>query len=171
MAIETPPIRVPTAASERAELRTVGQRRRRVLRRVLLVAVLALAMLVLTVVNREQQAIDSCRERMEYALKVFQERYDQGLPSPTELPLPSESGEVGRRLREHVLYNWFYTESARAEVGVCCCQHAHTPLFFPDGRHVIIFNVRQGRYELRWMEEDEFARRADDLGLRVRVQP
>ncbi len=160
-----------TPASDEAALRTLGQRRRRVWRSVLLVVLLTLVMVMLSVMNRDQQAIDSCRERMEYAVREFQRQFDEHGISPTALPLPQDTPDAAARMREHVLYNYLYTESALTEVGVCCCRYPHSRLFQPAGRHVITFNVRDGRYLLRWVKEEEFRQKADDLGLRVPIRP
>lgn len=157
--------------SEQVARRTLRQRRRRVWRSIALVIVLMLAMVVLSILNRDQQEIDACRERMAFATQEFQRLYDERGTTPSALPLPEGDAEARDRIRSHVLYNVLYTKSSRTEVGVCCCQAPHDPLFLPPGRHVIVFNVREGRYDLRWMSEDEFVRQADDLGLRVRLAP
>lgn len=157
--------------SEQVARRTLGMRRRRVWRSVGLVVLLTLAMVILSVMNRDQQSIDACRERMTFAVGEFQRQLDERGISPSALPLPEGDADARERFRGHVLYNVLYTGSSRTEVGVCCCQEPHDRLFMPPGRHVIVFNVRQRRYELRWMTEEEFVRRADELGLRVRLAP
>jgi len=161
----------PVWATDEAALRTLGQRRRRVWRSVLLVGALIVVMVTLSVMNRDQQAIDSCRERMEYAVREFQRQFDERGVSPAVLPLPQDTPDAAARMREHVLYNYLYTESALTEVGVCCCRYPHSRLFQPAGRHVITFNVKEGRYLLRWVREEEFRQQADDLGLRISIHP
>lgn len=158
------------ASTESVAWRTLFERRRRVWRSVLLVLILSLAMIVLSIVNRDQQEVDGCRQRMEYAVAEFQRQYDEKGLSPTAVPLPEGTGELADRLRAHIHYNWFYTESPHEEVGVCCCRHPHTRLFLPAGRHVITFSVRQRKYKLTWMNEDEFVRRAEALGLRLLLE-
>ena len=170
---ESPASLLPSAPSERAARRTLAQRRRRVLRSALTVIAIMLVMLVLTVLNRDEQALHACRERMEQALQTFQKHHEEWLRDPLKFPLPSVEAQLGDVWRDHVLDNWRYTEQAATtnEVGVCCCERPHSRLFRPSGRHVIVFNVPQQKYELRWMNEDEFIRRADELGFRRPVRP
>lgn len=173
----TTPVPAPSersVASERAEQRTIGKRRRRVIRSVFTVVVVTLAMVFLSALNRSVVDIRSCRERMQYAVDRFQERYDFGDRRTVAFPLPDsaaddpDSERRAQRLRAHVYYNPSPSDSragAWGEIGVCCCRRPHNRLFRPAGRHVILFNFKQVRYELRWMEEDEFAREAPRLNL------
>ena len=176
---DSEPAAAKTTLSERAEQRTVGERRRRVWRNLLLFVVVTLAIVVLSLLNRDEQAIRSCRDRMEYAVRVFQEREDKGEAPLPLLPLPEKetrADDAEQRLmawRDHTQYNVLYSErvSRARQVGVCCCLHAHTRLFWPIGRYVIIFDVPSRKYELRWMDERAFADQADDLELRAPGQP
>jgi hypothetical protein len=170
---DTPPLSNPSVTSDRVALRTLGERRRRVLRNVLFVVVVSLVMLVLTVANRDQQAIDGCKERMEYAVKTLREHHREWLRDPQKFALPLIEAHLGDTWRYHVLDNWRFTEQAAfaREVGVCCCERPHSPLFLAAGRHVIIYHVAEQEYELKWMTEREFARRAEELGLRVSIRP
>ncbi len=173
MATESPASASPEAPSERVALRTMVQRRRRVLRSVLAVVLGALVLLVLSILNRDAQALEACRQRMEQALKTFQQHHQEWLRDPLKFPLPSVEAQLGDVWREHVLDNWRFTEQAAYahEVGVCCCEQPHSRLFRPAGRYVILFNVPEQKYELKWMDEPEFARRAVELGLRVGARP
>jgi hypothetical protein len=176
---DSQPTTARTTLTERAEQRTLAKRRRRVWRNLLFFVVVTLAIVVLSLLNRDEQAIRSCRERMEYAVRVFQEREDKGEPPLPLLPLPDKdtrADDAERRLmawRDHTHYNVLYSErvTRAREVGVCCCLHAHTRLLWPVGRYVVILDAPRRRYELRWMDEREFADRADDLELRVPGQP
>lgn len=166
MTVEQPTPQTP-AASDAVARRTMGERRRRVVRSVLTVVVVTLLLLFLSILNRDQQAIEGCRERMEYMVKVFQEHRDKGLRSPSELPMSSQD----RGHRDEYVYNWLYTESYRPKVGVCCCRVPHTRLFQLPRRYVIVFDSKERKYRLEWMKETEFAARAAELGLRVSVRP
>ncbi len=158
-----------SAASQRVERRTLGERRRRVWRNVLFVIAVTVVMLVLSLMNRDEQAIRGCRERLERVLQVFQKLHDSGDPPPALLPLPQEGDRVSEEVRSHMHYNVLYSERIlfSREVGVCCCLQPHARLFQPSGRHVIILDTQRGKYELRWMDETEFERRAAELGLPV----
>jgi hypothetical protein len=176
---DTPASLPPTDLTDRAALRAMRESRRRVWRSILTVVVVTLGMIVVLILNRDHQAVRSCRTRMEYAVQELQKRYDNGEHSPLELPLPQDVGDAGdgrreiERLRRHVYYNVLHAAriSFAREVGVCCCRQPHTRLLLPDGRHVIIFNVERGTYELCWLDETEFARRAGELELRVPIAP
>ena len=170
---ELPASLSPGAPSERVARRTLAQRRRRVLASALTVILITLVMLLLTILNRDEQAVRACRERMEQALVTFQQHHEEWLRDPLKFPLPSVEAQLGDVWREHVLDNWRYTEQAAAadDVGVCCCERPHSRLFRPSGRHVIVFNVPGQKYGLRWMDEDDFVRRADELGFRLPVRP
>jgi hypothetical protein len=173
MPTELPAAVSPGAPIEPVALRIMAQRRRRVIRGVLTVILGTLVILVLSILNRDQQALDACRARMEDALKTFQEHHQDWLRDPLKFPLPSIEARLGDEWRDHVLDNWRFTEQAAysREVGVCCCERPHTRLFRPAGRYVILFNVPAQKYELKWMHESEFARRAAELGFRIERRP
>ncbi len=163
-----------TPAGQRVAHETLVQRRRRVIRSVLAVLAMTVVMVLLSLAGRDQQSIESCRQRMEAAVKILQESHGEWLRDPLKFPLPSIADRLGDVWREHVLDNWFYTEQAasKREVGVCCCERPHHRMFMSDGRYVIIFDVRRQRYELQWMDESRFAQRAEELGLHARrVRP
>lgn len=175
MTTDAPASATSSAIREDAALRTMRERRRRVWRNVLAVVVVTAGIGVLTILNRDAAAIRSCRKRMEFAALRFQELRDKGLPSEPVLPLPedvdgaAESRKRIMELRDHVHYNVFYADRATftREVGVCCCLRPHSRLFRSSGRHVIILDVDRGVHSVVWMDEAEFARRAEQLGLRV----
>lgn len=160
---------------DRAALRTLRERRRRVWRSMAGVLVITLGMLVLLVINRDNQAIRSCRSRMEFARAELQRLHDDGSLPPRVLPWPAPVEGVRGQSRArvtasgHVHYDPFHSTrfGAASRVGVCCCKKPHTRLFFSDGRHVVIYDVQQGQYELQWMDEARFAQEAEGLGLRV----
>ncbi len=165
----------PVAA--RAQQRTLRERRRRVWRNVGLVVVVTIVMVVLTQFNRNEQAIRSCQQRMEYARKLFQDRQDQGLPALEDLPLPGSGAATPEErqrladLRNHTIYNMRYSGQTllSRQIGVCWCRRPHTRLFRSPGRYVII--LENGKYEWRWMDETEFRERADDLGISLAPGP
>lgn len=165
----------PTTAgettSQRVSRKTMRQRRWRVWRGVLLVVALLVVAVVLSFLTREQQEIGAARERMEYACQTLQRLYAQDGGTPRKLPLPDQSEDLQQTLREHVHYNKLYAESPRPVVGVLCSRNPHQRLFRPSGRFVITFDAHRKQFELQWMNEAEFARRARDLGLQVSVQP
>jgi hypothetical protein len=170
---ETPTALSPDAPSERVARRTLAQRRRRVLRSALIFIVITLVMLVLSILARDEQAVRACRERMEQALVTFQQHHEEWLRNPLKFPLPSVEAQLGDVWRDHVLDNWRYTEQAAIadEVGVCCCERPHSRLFRPSGRYVIVFNVPRQKYELHWLNEEDFLKRANELGFRLPLRP
>jgi len=170
---EPPVTAASTVAGQRVLLQALRRRRRRVLWRVAVFVGLTLLMVVLSVVNRDREAIQTCRTRMETAARVLRSHHADWLRDPQKFPLPAIASELGDVWRLHVLENWRFTEHAAfaREVGVCCCERPHNRLFLPAGRHVIIYNVSQQEYYVRWMDAADLAQRAEELGLRVRVGP
>lgn len=163
--------------SARAASRTLRERRRRVWRSALTVVIVTAGMVILLIINRDNQTIRSCRERMEYALQELERLREEEGRAPRELPVAGESGLAddgatpAQQMRAHVYYNMLYAYSMEIgygrEIGVCCCKRPHTRLFLPNGRHVIVFNVERETFELHWMDEADFARRSEELGLKV----
>lgn len=161
--------------AERVAKRTVRERRGRVLRSALLFGLVTAGMALVLVVNRDNQQIRSCAARMEYAVGELQRMYDEDTRVPLQLPVPPEvATSTDTRVqapdrRSHVHYDAFFTARlGRApQMGVCCCVRPHTRLMLPNGRHVITFDAAQGKYAVQWMDEAEFVRRQDELGLRV----
>jgi hypothetical protein len=166
------------AARDQAIARqTINRRRRRVIRSTIGVVVIVIAMVVLSMLSRDQEAVRTCRERMEYAVERFQDLHDQDQAAPLSFPMPSspdaEHARALQALRTHIHYNMLYTNRliyTSGEVGVCCCSTPHGRLFRSAGRHVILYNVADGTYRVVWMDESAFAQRADGLGLRVLPQ-
>lgn len=173
MSLKASPTQPATGPPSSNRERTFGERRRRVWRGLFVTFAATVLVVALSISNRSQQAITSCRERMEYAVRLLQERYTESLRDPSRFPLREIAEQFGSPWRDHVLENWRYTEQAASvrEVGVCCCEQPHARPFGRDGRHVILFNVKQQRFELVWLDEEPFQRRAEALGLAVRVRP
>jgi hypothetical protein len=154
--------------SARVAQQTMRRRRRRVVQSVLWIIGTVLIMIVLTVLTRDEQDVESCRQRFESMRQAFQAERDEGRGRPMTLPLTGEDAQ-NANFRSHVYYNYFFDESARPVVGVCCCNSAHDRLFQPAGRFVVLYDVKARKYELKWMEETEFAKQAAELGMRLSV--
>ncbi|MEW6252545.1 MAG: hypothetical protein AB1716_18055 [Planctomycetota bacterium] len=146
-------------------LRTMKIRRRRVVRNALSVLLVLAVIIVASLHSRNEQAIESCKRRMEHAARVFQDQRPDGFPMRG--PDGASDAEL-TTLRDHVYYNWLYMDSSRAEVGVCCCREPHARFIGGEPvRHVIVYVVSTRLYEFREMPESQFTERADDLGLRA----
>jgi hypothetical protein len=145
----------------------MAERRRRVVRSVLTVLFISLVMVVLSALNRDRAAIDSCEQRMRYAVRVLQDNHKQWLQAPSTFPLDIIRDRLGDAWNGSVFENSRFTEQAAfmVSVGVCCCERPHGRLFRPGLRHVVVYRVREETYDLLTLEEGEFARRADGLGL------
>ena len=158
---------VTTPTDDRVALRTMAERRRRVVRSVLTVVFVTLVMVVLSVLNRDRAAISSCEDRMRYAVRVLQENHKQWLKDPARFPLDVIRDRLGDAWNSGVFENSRFTEQAAfmGSVGVCCCERPHGRLFRPGLRHLIVFKVREETYQFLTLEEGEFARQADGLGL------
>jgi hypothetical protein len=152
----------------------MAERRRRVVRSVLTVGFISLVMVVLSAMNRDREAIDSCEQRMHYAMRVLQDNHKQWLQDPSVFPLVIIRNRLGDAWNAGVFENLRFTEQTAfmGSVGVCCCERPHGRLFRPGLRHMIVYRVRGETYDLVTLEESEFARQADGLGLRgVLLQP
>ncbi len=159
--------------SDRVARRTIAERRRRVLRNVATVFVITVLMVVLLVMSRDQQAINSCHGRMAFATAALQDMLGAGAVSPAELPLSDRGGDPNPqsapRANTHYFYDAFHSSRGEVgrEIGVACCRFAHSQLFRPNGRYVLSYDGAARKYQYRWMSEVEFARLAPELGLRL----
>ncbi len=152
----------------------MAQRRRRVWLNIGGFVLVTGLMVVLSMLQRDQQSIVSCRERLVFATRELQKRLGRGQTELVDLPLPDSKGDSAQpqseeafENRAHYFYNsdWWREQPKRKVVGVCCCAAVHDLFLRPDGRHVIVFDGT--KYELRWMTEAEFARQGPELGLDV----
>jgi len=154
-------------------------RRRRVWRSLAVFVIVTAAMVVLSMAQRDYQAVQACRDRLEFTRGQLQELLAHGTVAPLELPMPGHSTEAGGTpaprkpaedpfvARAHYFYNARYARQPdrKDPVGVCCCEAPHHLYLRPDGRHVIVFDGQ--RYSLGWLSEAEFQRRASALKLNV----
>ena len=176
----------PSARSvtDRAAVRTMRERRRRVWRNVGVFLLVTSLMVVVSMAHRDHQAVRGCRERMTFARDRFQELLGTVEPAPDQLPLPGleadDPTDVTRTpgedqvlfdLRMNYLYNSDYWRQARRRrpVGVCCNREPHRLYLQANGRHVIVFDG--DKYELLWMTEPEFRERAAELGFSLPEGP
>lgn len=178
MTMDPNPPATAATARERVQRDTLKRRRRRVIRSSLTVVVITAVLILLSVINRNRQAIDGCRERMQAAATLLEEQYQRGDLRPGRLSLAHVKGDPAQerrleRWRNHVILNYRFSElaSASREVGVCCCKRPHDRLFGPRGRHVMIFSVEKGAFTVRWFEEAALQARSDELGLYLDVMP
>ncbi len=111
-------------------------------------AVMVALTLLITMTGRDQQDVRDCRTRLERAVRDY--------------PRPSEALSAAA---SHYVYrpDNLSADAPDGPVGVSCCAAAHGLFLDTDGRHVVIYNERA--YEIRWMTETEFQRRAESLGL------
>jgi len=166
----------PTELSDRAALRTVRERRGRIIRTVLKVAGVVVAMALLLILNRDNQSARGCRTRMEALAERLQvlERSDDDNDNPVQLLLrdphrmPDESQDVRSQLG-HVHINTFYhvLAASRGQAGVCYCRESHERILLPSGRNVLLFDAADKSYKVVWMEETEFRAQAEGLGFRT----
>lgn len=145
-------------------LRVVATRKRKVARLVAVVVVVTAAIVLLSIANRDEQSVSRCRRDLEYAVEQFRQRAGEGVGLPRELP---RRADAGARVEYHYHYvpRNVLRERPGAPLGVVCCVQRHRLYFDSDGRHVVTYDGQA--FEIRWMTEEEFAARADALGLRV----
>jgi len=165
-----------------AALEVVAERRRRVRRSVLVFVFVTVVIILLSVAERDHQArrgaIAACERRLLFARDELQRLLDErGLIAPAELPLPpvevpahppiagrSPEEDAYFEMRSQYVYNAFYGQAKDGSlVGVCYCAKPHQLYLQADGRHVLLFDGRT--YQVRWIPEAEFQRRARQLGF------
>jgi hypothetical protein len=155
----------PGGTFDRVDRRTIGERRRRVVRRVVLVLFVTVLVLLLSIVLRDARALQEARVRANRAAEML---HDRGEVSQRFNPYPDDPAWLDRFLDEMQRNTLFTSRSnpgGEAEMGVFCSKRPYTRLFMSDGRLVILYNYNNRRYYVRWMEEQEFLRRARDLGF------
>jgi hypothetical protein len=176
-----------TSVVDRAAIRTMSQRRRRVWINVAVFVLVTTVMVLLSMAQRDYQSVRDCWKRMNGTGQELQKLLSRGeaaplllpLPQPRELPANASQAERDRRddefllMRQHYFYNAHYgrpqAQQRQRPVGVCCCAALHHLYLRTNGRHVIVFDGQ--RYELRWLTESEFRRQAAVLELVVPEQP
>ena len=157
----------------------MSERRWRVLLNVTVFVAATGAMVLLSMSHRDAQAVQTCREQMDYTCQELQKLLETGQVAPRSLPLPlpPEPGEGASAAekekwqsetlaaREHYFYNSQYatTRSGGQTVGVCCCKNTHHLFLRANGRHVVVFDGQ--KYEVRWLTEAELRQQAASWNL------
>lgn len=153
----------PTAVA-RVARRTLSQRRRRVWRELLLLGVGTVIMVIVAMANRDYQAVENARTRMERVAAYLQKLHNNKRPFPLEIPmLKGDDAEA----RELYLYNSLFTDSLlrRREVAVCYRIRPMRLFLRTDGNFVLVFDGKNFRVE--WLTVDEAHEKADDYGMRL----
>ncbi len=129
-------------------LRVTTRRRRNVRRNLGIMAAMVALTLLITMAGRDQQHVRDCRARLAQAVRDYP-RADESHTDATS----------------HYVYrpDNLGADAPDEPVGVSCCAAAHRLFLDTDGRHVVIYDGQT--YEIRWMTETEFQRRAASLGL------
>ncbi|MGE0479657.1 MAG: hypothetical protein AB7Q17_04200 [Phycisphaerae bacterium] len=149
-------------AAERAALRTMAARRRATRRRLITTVVVGVAMVLMVMATRDNQAVRRCRASAEYAAGVFRAELARHQPLPLSFPRPRE-GQI--MPREHYHYSPLNANliALRRPIGICYCEDRHNLFLQADGRHVLLYDGE--RIELRWVTEPEFVRQAEAWGF------
>lgn len=151
---------------QRALLETMRRRRRRIIQHVALYIFATAVIIVLAMLQRDSAAIGRSKQYMEHVRDGLAEAYTEG-HLPTELPAPSgiEDDEVENWRGKHLyLPNNVARLYAHDEVVICCSDPPVRMYLQQEGRHVVLFDGEQ--FELVWMSDREFRRRAEDLAVK-----
>jgi hypothetical protein len=153
------------SASDRASLRTMKQRQRRVWRNLLTFAAITALMVVLVMARRDQQDVGRCLETMRFVATALQNEVSQPGGVPVNMPHPQTEGAM---TRSHYHYSLNTARALRPEgggpeLGIACCDQPHRLFTRTDGRYVVLGDGRT--FHVQWMNEDEFQRRAAELQL------
>lgn len=151
-----------TAASQRAGVRVMVERRRRIWRRLGLILVVTAVIVVLAQAQRDSDLLrrqgDHAKRGVAGALQEI--RASIGKP-PDVLRFAQRPDD---RLSQYY-FNPLYAEHAREDrpAGVACLRAPLSLFLRPAGRYVVLYDGATFRVE--WMTESDFQQRADGLGL------
>jgi hypothetical protein len=196
--------------TQRARLRTLKQRRRRLWRRIATLAIVSVVMILVVMLNRDTQHLHKLNERGQMVAAALQHEFESRGVLPLMFPsgrnsqerdlqrqleaLNRENGaatqdadtlrrkrqEVERALDQcrqarHLLererpnhyFNMLYVRQQDLHpgqgAGVCCFEKPVRFFMRTAGRIVILFDGQE--FHSRWMPEDEFRAKADQLGF------
>lgn len=150
--------------TDKATMRIVTLRSRRIIRGFAVFIVGMAALVILSLATRDGQELHRCEANLQFAADQFNRTPQSGLPFV--LPQPTEGSLLQNRYRQsHFRYLPSNRELAATikPVGICQCERPHDLFLREDGRHVMVFDG--AKYEVRWMPEAEFASRAASLAL------
>ena len=150
----------PTEAvvTQRARLRTLSQRRKRLWRRIAILVIVTIVMVLVALLNRDTQHLREQRKLGQKIADALQEDYaSRGNWAPLGFPL--DEGLKGQGQRYY--FNIFY--DGREKVGVCCLKKPVRFFVRTEGRIVILFDGEH--FSSRWMPESEFRAKAGQLGF------
>lgn len=148
--------------SERVRLRTMAERRRRVWRSLALFMVTVAAMVVIVMLRRDTQAVESCRHMLDDAVGVLHAELAKGHGLPPTFPQSAAGRSV---LRTHFHYSMLNAQflAGKRQIGICSCEQPHRLFLQRNGRHVALFDGEN--FEVRWVDEEEFRRNAAAWGF------
>ncbi len=174
MAGEKPAVMDGQVVSNRIAMRTMAQRRWRVVRSTVLFVIVTIAMVIMVKLHRDAGLVRRCRDTLTYVVHEL-ERLPKHTALPLVLPLPPQPEEGTRarreeatdRLRDH--YRYVPTNanllSIMRPVVICYCREPHGMTLRADVRLMILYDGEH--YELREMPEAEFRQQAERFGVHL----
>jgi hypothetical protein len=162
----------PSGARHRAAEREMRVRRRRVILNVIFFITATIAMLAVSLVTRDSQALKReetfSKQLVEWMNSNFRDR-----PLPIEMPMPlSISEELRTSFRNRYMYLGQKAREAALKRGrpqaVCYPLNPMRMFLSPNGRHVVM--VTEDGFESVWFSEKELEARAEELGI-VLIEP
>lgn len=161
-----------TGARQRAAVREMSQRRRRVWMNVVFFVVATAGMLALSLITRDSHAFKRSEAFAQELTQHLNENYsDRRLPS--DMPMP---GDMSAALRESWRSRYCYLgQKPRREAilkktkrAVCYPVYPLRMYLRSGGRHVIL--ATPDGFEYQWLSEAEIKQQADKLGI-VLIKP
>lgn len=153
---------IPTEPDPAADSRLVSYRRRRIARALGVMVIGGAAVVLVSMVNRDNLAVAADRKRLEFWRDEFTAMMSAGRSAPLDLPVPRGKDA---KLRESYSYNVMYVTTARTH-GRAAVVYRNTPLLLflrAGGRHILTFDG--DRYEIVWVNQKEFTGLRPQLGL------
>ena len=157
---------------QRALRRTIGERRRRIVRSVAVFVLVTAAIVVLVMARRDQEALAKSKRVFEFIQRSFQDKFVTAA-LPALLPMPTdETRDATLAMRDSICYApaaKYQREPNRPQVAVCYHYKPLRLFLRPAGRHVVLFDGHD--YSLVWMAETEVQQRAAELGIYLGPKP
>lgn len=164
MTASTAPANIESSPAARVRQRRVDTRRARMLRGLGWMISLSVLAVVVTMYNRDVQAVAGDEKRMAFWRDHLARLHENGGMSPLELPLPPGDRPP---MREVFAYNVFYVrEAANMGRSAVVYRKGSLPMFLrQSGRHVLVFDGTE--FSIEWLRGSLTQARAAELGIRA----
>jgi hypothetical protein len=152
----------PVDISDRAKVRIMTYRRRRILRGGGLFVAGSLIMILMALANRDAQERRGGADQAEKLVAILQRAYENSGYPPQRFPDEAAKQNIPT---DQYYFNSMYSSQAGSGGTVGVCYRDQDLFLSPDGYYVTLF--AGGHYRWEWMEDQTFKQRAAQLGFRA----